>query len=28
MYSARKREQKRILAQGCDKLSHGLRVLE
>jgi hypothetical protein len=28
MYSAREREQIRILAQGCEKLSHGLRVLE
>jgi hypothetical protein len=28
MYSAREREQKRILAQGYKKLSHNLRVLE
>jgi hypothetical protein len=28
MYSARERERMRILAQGCGKLSHGLRVLE
>jgi hypothetical protein len=28
MYSAREREQRRILAQGCTKLSHGLGVLE
>jgi hypothetical protein len=26
MYSARKRERRRILAQGCKKLSHGLGV--
>jgi hypothetical protein len=28
MYLAREREQRRILAQGCKKLSHGLGVLE
>jgi hypothetical protein len=28
MYFARKREQRRILAQGCNKRSHGLGVLE
>jgi hypothetical protein len=28
MYSARERERRRILAQGCEKLSHGLRVFE
>jgi hypothetical protein len=28
MYSAREREQRRIQAQGCKKLSHGLGVLE
>jgi hypothetical protein len=28
MYLIRERERKRILAQECDKLSHGLRVLE
>jgi len=28
MYSAREREQRRILAQGCEKLSHGLGVFE
>jgi hypothetical protein len=28
MYSAREREHRRILAQGCKKLSHGLGVLE
>jgi hypothetical protein len=28
MYSARERERRRILAQGCEKLSHGLGVFE
>jgi len=28
MYSAREMERKRILAQVCEKLSHGLGVLE
>jgi len=28
MYLARKRERMRILAQGCNKLNHGLGVLE
>jgi len=28
VYSARDKEQRRILAQGCEKLSHGLGVLE
>jgi hypothetical protein len=28
MYSTKKRERRRILAQGCEKLSHGLGVLE
>jgi len=28
MYSARERERRRILAQGREKLSHGLGVLE
>jgi hypothetical protein len=28
MYSARERERRRILAQGYEKLSHDLRVLE
>jgi hypothetical protein len=28
IYSARKRERRRILAQGCKKLSHDLWVLE
>jgi hypothetical protein len=28
MYSERERERRRILAQGCEKLSHGLGVLE
>jgi len=28
MYLAMKREQRRILAQGCEKLSHGLGVLK
>jgi hypothetical protein len=28
MCSAREREMRRILAQGCKKLSHGLGVLE
>jgi len=28
IYSAREREKRRILAQGCEKLSHGLGVLE
>jgi hypothetical protein len=28
MYSATERERRRILAQGCEKLSHGLGVLE
>jgi len=28
MYSARERERRRILAQGYEKLSHGLRVFE
>jgi hypothetical protein len=28
MSSAMKRERRRILAQGCEKLNHGLRVLE
>ena len=28
MYSARERERRRILPQGCEKLSHGLGVLE
>jgi hypothetical protein len=28
MYSAREREHKRILAQGCEKLSNGFMVLE
>jgi hypothetical protein len=28
LYSARERERRRILAQGCKKLSHGLGVLE
>jgi hypothetical protein len=28
MYSARERERRRILAQECKKLSHGLGVLE
>jgi hypothetical protein len=28
MYSARERERRRILAQGCKKLSHGLGVFE
>jgi hypothetical protein len=28
MYSAKERERRRILAQGCKKLSHGFGVLE
>jgi len=28
MYLSRERERRRILAQGCEKLSHGLGVLE
>jgi len=28
MYSTREREQRRILAQGCEKLRHGLGVFE
>jgi hypothetical protein len=28
MYSTKKRERRRILAQGCEKLSYGLGVLE
>jgi len=28
MYSARERERRRILTQECEKLSHGLGVLE
>jgi hypothetical protein len=28
MCSAKEREQRRILAQGCEKLSNGFRVLE
>jgi hypothetical protein len=28
MYSAKKRERRRILAQGCKKLSHSLGVLK
>jgi hypothetical protein len=28
MYSARERERRRILAQECEKLSHGLGFLE
>jgi hypothetical protein len=28
MYSARERERRRILAQRCEKLSHGLGVFE
>jgi hypothetical protein len=28
LYSARERERRRILAQGCKKLSHGLGVFE
>jgi hypothetical protein len=28
MYSARERERRRILAQGCEKLSHGLGVFK
>jgi hypothetical protein len=28
MYSAKERERRRILAQGCEKLSLGLGVLE
>jgi hypothetical protein len=28
MYSAKERERRRILAQGCEKLSHGLGVFE
>jgi len=28
MYSPRKREQRRIVDQRCEKLSHGLGVLE
>jgi hypothetical protein len=28
MYSARERERRRILTQGCEKLSHGLGVFE
>jgi hypothetical protein len=28
MYSAREKERRRILAQGCEKLSHGLGVLK
>ena len=28
MYPERERERRRILAQGCEKLSHGLGVLE
>jgi hypothetical protein len=28
MYSARERERRRILAQGCEQLSHGLGIFE